>query len=170
MLCDVCKKKNASLHYTKIINGKIEEMHLCEACALESQDFDFDKPFSIHKLFSSLFENNKTEAADKKIKDITCSNCGLTLSKFQKTGKLGCTKCYDEFSEHIRPIISGIHGHNHHRGKTPSRTDPNILIKREVDELVQRLDEAVKKEEFEKAAELRDEIKRVKAKLEMNGE
>ena len=169
MLCDVCKKRNASIHYTKIINGKIEEKHLCETCAFDNQDFDFDKPFSIHKLFSGLFENAKTES-DKKVNDITCSNCGLTFSTFQKTGKLGCSKCYDEFSEYIRPIISGIHGHNHHRGKTPNRINPDILLKKEVDELAQKLEEAVKKEEFEQAAVLRDEIKRVKAKLQMDRE
>jgi protein arginine kinase activator len=169
MLCDICKKRNASLHYTKIINGKIEEKHLCEICAFENQDFDIYKPFSIHKLFSGLFDNSKIDE-DTEVDDITCSNCGLTLSTFQKTGKLGCAKCYDEFSQYIKPIINGIHGHYHHRGKAPNRIGPDILLEKEVDELSMKLEEAVKAEEFEQAAVLRDEIKRMKEKLQMNRE
>lgn len=169
MLCDSCKKKNANFHYTKIINGKMEELHLCETCAFENQDLDLDKPFSIHKLFAGLFENMQT-TQEEKVVDITCSNCGLTFTKFQKTGKLGCDKCYDNFSENLRPIINGIHGHNHHRGKAPKRISPDIILQKEVEDLMVRLEDAVKKEEFEKAAVLRDEIKLVKDKLHVNEE
>ena len=33
MLCQVCNKNEATVHYTKIINGEIEELHICEECA-----------------------------------------------------------------------------------------------------------------------------------------
>lgn len=165
MLCDNCKKRNANFHYTKIINGKMEELHLCEICAFENQDIDLNNPFSIHKLFSGLFES-KHDKQSENYKEIVCSNCGLTFSKFQKTGKLGCAKCYDEFAIYLKPIINGIHGHNHHRGKSPNRLSPNIKLKREIEELMVKLDEAVKKEEYEKAAILRDEIKEAKARLQ----
>ncbi|WFA07690.1 UvrB/UvrC motif-containing protein [Tissierella sp. Yu-01] len=164
MLCDNCKKRNANFHYTKVINGKMEELHLCETCAFENQEMDLNNPFSIHKLFAGLFEN-KQDKQEENHKDITCSNCGLTFSKFQKTGKLGCMKCYDDFAEYLKPIINGIHGHNHHRGKSPNRSSPNIKLQKEIEELMIKLDDAVKKEEFEKAAIIRDEIKEVKAKL-----
>lgn len=168
MLCDSCKKKNANFHYTKIINGKVEELHLCESCAFENQDYDLDKPFSIHKLFSGLF-SSINEAEKEKLEDITCSNCGLTFSKFQKTGKLGCDKCYDNFSEYLKPIINGIHGHNHHRGKAPKRISPSIGLQREIEELNDKLEAAVKREEFEDAALIRDEIKALKDRMQ-NGE
>ena len=164
MLCESCKKRNANLHYTKIINGKVEELHLCETCAIENQEFDFDKPFSIHKLFAGLFENIQ-HAPEEKINDIKCSNCGLTFSKFQKTGKFGCANCYEDFAEVLQPIIIGIHGHNNHKGKIPKKTSPNIILKKEVEELMLKLEDAVKKEEFEKAAVIRDEIKKIKDKL-----
>ena len=169
MICDSCKKKNANFHYTKIINGNIEEFHLCETCAFENQELDIDKPFSIHKLFSGLFESMENTREEKN-NDITCSNCGLTFSKFQKTGKLGCLKCYDDFSEYLRPIINGIHGHNHHRGKTPKRVSPEIILQREAEELMIKLEEAIKNEEFEEAAIIRDEIKQVKDKLRVDEE
>lgn len=169
MLCDSCKKRKANFHYTKIINGKMEELHLCESCAFENQEFDIDKPFSIHKLFAGLFDSSKNELEEEQ-KNIICSNCGLSFNRFQKTGKLGCANCYDEFSEHLQPIISGIHGHNHHIGKKPKRISPDILLKGEVEDLLIKLEDAVKKEEFEIAASIRDEIKRVKEKLQVNEE
>lgn len=169
MLCDSCKVNNAKLHYTKIINGKVEELHLCENCALENQEFDMDNPFSIHKLFTGLFDNVK-DKSHKDIGDTTCSNCGLTLSKFKKTGILGCGKCYDEFSEYLQPVIQGIHGHRHHIGKTPKRVSPDIRLQKEVEDLSLKLEEAVKKEEFERAAEIRDEIRRIKEELGVSKE
>lgn len=167
MLCDSCKTKTAKFHYTKIINGKMEELHLCESCAFENNEMDMDNPFSIHKLFAGLFEDMKDQKQEP-IEDIVCSNCGLSFSKFQKTGKLGCAQCYDEFSKYLVPIINGIHGHNHHIGKMPKRISPSISLKKEVEELTSRLEDAVKKEEFEKAAIIRDEIKKMKEKLQVN--
>ena len=163
MLCDNCKKREANFHYTKIINGKMEELHLCETCAFDSQEFDFYNPFSIHKLFSGLSIDKEDQ--EENLKDITCSNCGLAFSRFQKTGKLGCATCYKDFAEYLEPIINGIHGHNHHRGKGPKRKSPSIELQREIDNLNSKLIEAVKKEEFEEAAVLRDEIKEIRLKL-----
>ncbi len=164
MLCDKCKVNAAKLHYTKIINGKVEELHLCETCAIENQDFDMDNPFSIHKLFTGLFENIK-DKSEESTEEITCSNCGLTLSRFKKTGKLGCAKCYEDFNEYLQPVIQGIHGHKHHIGKSPKRLSPDIKLQKDIEDLSVELEDAVKKEEFEKAAEIRDEIKRVKEQL-----
>lgn len=165
MLCDSCKTKNAKFHYTKIINGKMEELHLCESCAFENNEID--NPFSIHKLFAGLFEDIKDQK-EELVDDVVCSNCGLSFSKFQKTGKLGCANCYDEFSKYLVPIINGIHGHNHHIGKSPKRISPSIRLRKEVEELTLKLEDAIKSEEFEKAAIIRDEIKKMKEKLDVN--
>lgn len=169
MLCDSCKKKNATFHYTKIINDEIEEIHLCEVCAIENQEIEFENPFSIHKLFSSLFGNIE-DKEEEEIEDITCSECGLTLKKFQKTGKLGCAQCYDSFSDYLKPVINGIHGNMHHRGKVPLRISSDIALEMEVKKLMLKLEDAVKDEEFEQAAIIRDEIRRVKEKLHVDEE
>lgn len=166
MLCESCNKNTAKLHYTKIVNGKVEELHLCESCAMEKQELEFDKSFSIFKLFSNLFENVEEKQVKKSTK--ICSNCGLAFQDFQTTGKFGCAQCYESFFNEIQPIIKGIQGQGHHRGKVPRNVSPNIALKREVSELNAALEEAVKNEEFEKAAVLRDEIKKVKEKLQRN--
>lgn len=170
MLCESCKKRPANFHFTKVINGQIEEHHLCDVCAMENTDFDFNKQFSFHKLFTSLFDDSGENKEQPK-PDITCSNCGLSFKKFQETGKLGCSKCYDEFSIYLEPIVKSIHGHGRHRGKVPKISRPRLDLIREVEGLTSQLEEAVKKEEFEKAATIRDEIKNVRQKLgEARGE
>lgn len=162
MLCDSCGKNEAYIHYTKIINGKYKEEHLCEECALKN--YDFDKTFSMNKLFTGLIDGFKDNLEFEK--EIKCDFCGLTYSRFSKEGKFGCSKCYDIFRDKLEPLIKGLHGHNIHRGKIPANSSDRIHLKRIEDNLVQELENAVKLEEFERAAEIRDELKRLRNTLD----
>lgn len=163
MICDSCGENKASLHYTKIINGKIEEKHLCEKCAGQSQDFYFDYPFSLNKLFTSLIGNIQDDEEDFYIK---CETCGLTYKDFRKEGKFGCSQCYEVFKDKLDPLIKGLHGHTIHRGKIPKSAHKKIFLKREEDDLKIQLEKAVKEEEFERAAIIRDKLKDLKLRME----
>lgn len=170
MLCDVCKENIANVHFTKVINGEVDEQHLCETCAKKhNKNFNFDNSYSFNKFFSGLFDNLEEEVP-KKEKDIHCSNCGLTFNEFKKVGKFGCPQCYSEFKTGIKSMLKGIHGDDRHKGKIPTKANTNIRINREIEELNKKLEDAVKKEEFEKAATIRDEIKSVKENLDFQGE
>ncbi|NLY44611.1 MAG: hypothetical protein GX053_01255 [Tissierella sp.] len=162
MLCDSCGKNEAYIHYTKIINGQFKEEHLCEDCAL--QNFEFDKNFSINKLFTGLIDGFKDTKEDKD--DTKCDFCGLTYSKFKNDGKFGCSKCYDTFKDKLDPLIKGLHGHNIHRGKIPMNSSGRIYLKREEDNLEIELENAVKMEEFERAAHIRDQLKKLRSTLD----
>ncbi|MDR7871439.1 MAG: UvrB/UvrC motif-containing protein [Tissierellaceae bacterium] len=162
MLCDSCGKNEAYIHYTKIINGTYKEEHLCEECALKN--YDFDKTFSMNKLFTGLIDGFKD---NKEVKDdVKCDFCGLTYSKFRQDGKFGCDKCYETFRDKLDPLIKGLHGNNIHRGKIPVNSSNRILLKREEDSLKTELENAIKMEEFERAAQIRDELKRLKSTLD----
>ncbi|MEW8973727.1 MAG: UvrB/UvrC motif-containing protein [Tissierellaceae bacterium] len=163
MLCESCGKNEANLHYTKVINGKVEEKHLCQECASANYDFDFNNPFSMHKLFTGLIDN-KQEDKDRDI-EYKCENCGLSYSDFKREGKFGCSQCYETFKDKLDPLIRGLHGHNINRGKIPKRSNERIYLKREEDSLKTRLENAVKMEEFEEAAIIRDKLKELKGKL-----
>lgn len=166
MLCDKCKDNVANFHFTKIINGEVDERHLCESCAKkEENSFSFDNSINFNKFFSGLFDNLGEEVAKTKT-DVECSNCGLSFNEFKRVGKFGCSQCYDDFKEGIQSMLKGIHGHEKHRGKIPSKANTNISITREIDGLKKKLEEAVKREEFEKAAIIRDEIRSVKESLD----
>lgn len=163
MLCQVCEKNNAAIHFTKIINGHVEERHLCEACAKEKNEFDFELPFSFQKLFTGLI--SPMEEEKQEIKNIVCPGCGLTYSKFMEIGKFGCGECYETFRADVKSLLKGIHGHSEHKGKTSKDFSQIISQRKEIEALKVELEESIDKEDFERAAYLRDEIKKIKGKI-----
>ena len=117
-----------------------------------------------NKFFTGLIDNID-EVNEQKI-DIKCPQCGLTYKKFKALGKFGCSQCYKTFGDQIDSLVKGLHGHNTHRGKIPKRSNIKIFLRRETEKLRVDLEDAIKREEFEKAAIIRDEIKTLNMKLE----
>ena len=163
--CQICEKNNATIHFTKIINGHVEEKHLCDLCAKDSKDLElnFDFPFSFQKLFTGLMGIKQEE--EIKTEEITCE-CGLTNKRLTEVGRFGCAKCYDTFKDDIEPLIKGIHGHNRHEGKIPKGISEKVLNKKVMKSLQSELKEAISKENFEQAAIIRDEINELKSQIE----
>lgn len=89
-----------------------------------------------------------------------CS-CGRTYSDFEKSGRLGCDKCYDTFRKELNVLLRQIHSNNIHRGKIPSNCLGDIKKKRLYENLKAQLEEAVRNEDYEKAAKLHKEIKAI---------
>jgi protein arginine kinase activator len=166
MLCQICKKNNATVHYTKIINGEIEELHLCDECAMNNNEFEFDTTFSFHKLLTGLIDSIQGGSVKEQVDHTTCHFCGLSYAKFKQTGKFGCPYCYDNFKIKLLPLFRGIHGHNEHIGKIPKRVNSAIIKRKEIGKLRKKLDKLVSKEAFEEAAILRDKIKKLENELE----
>jgi len=170
MLCQICKKNPATVHYTKIINGNIEELHLCEECAANNSEFNLNSPFSFHNLWTGLIEGFQNTTPNKSANKLTCPFCGLDYSQFRETGKFGCAKCYETFSGNLIPLFRGIHGHDRHVGKVPSRTNKKAADERKIEKLKKRLKELIEKEAFEEAAKVRDEIRQLENSLKDNRE
>ncbi|MCF6465845.1 UvrB/UvrC motif-containing protein [Clostridium sp. Cult2] len=170
MLCQVCNKNNATVHYTKIINGQIEELHMCDECAMNNNEFEFDTTFSFHKLLTGLIDSIQGEPTKKEVEEFTCPYCNLSYAEFRQTGKFGCSQCYDTFKSNLIPLFRGIHGHNKHVGKVPKRTNKTLAKKREIDRLRTEMDILVSKEAFEEAAILRDKIKKIESELDVQKE
>lgn len=164
MLCESCGQNHASVHYTKIINGEIKEHHLCADCTSNFSELDFDTSLFFNKFFTGLIDNK--DEPDEETIDINCPECGLTYQKFKTIGKFGCSQCYKTFEEQLHSMVRGLHGHNTHRGKIPKRSSDKIFLRRETDKLRADLEDAIKREEFEKAATIRDEIKNLNMRLE----
>lgn len=184
MLCENCGKRKANVQYTQIINGKKKEMHLCEECSekLGINEMGFTMPINFSSFLSDFideFENGSMLPELNPIKELKCDKCNLTFEEFMNTGKFGCSNCYDAFESKIDPILKSIHGSNRHIGRLGKiNSNPEELYKNsdeaedkkedeqnsklsEVDKLKEELKEAVSKEEYEKAAKLRDEIKKL---------
>lgn len=166
MYCEHCKQRPATLHFTKIINNEKTEVHLCEQCAQEMGEINaMFTPFSITDLLSSFLEVNKE--GQKKIyneQSLKCKQCGFTFNDIKKTGRLGCGHCYVIFKEQLMPILKRIQGRTEHSGKVPRKTGGQIWLNREIKRLKRELSKAVADEAYERAAQLRDEIRELEGK------
>lgn len=162
MLCDNCKKNPVAVHVTQVINGEKIDMNLCQECAAAKgvMLFNLDvNNFSLPKLFGSFFQGLVPNLGEIVNDNPTCPNCGISLSQLSQQGRLGCSECYDAFEQQLEPALRRIHGHTRHVGRVPSRQGGTLKIKKQIESLKAKLKEAVQQENFEQAAELRDQIK-----------
>ncbi len=88
-----------------------------------------------------------------------CPVCGKSYADFERSGKLGCGKCYDVFRPELNILLKQIHSNNIHSGKIPAESAGEIKKKRYYEDLKKQLAEAVRNEDYEKAAKLHKEIK-----------
>ncbi len=166
MLCQICKKHSATIHLTEIQNGHREETHLCESCA-QQQGLSIKSQIPLNELLSTLLSaqgQSKNPARDDEAAPggIACPACGMTLKEFGKKSLLGCPADYDVFREHLEPLIEKSQaGHTRHCGKVPSRTPMPAKHQIELAQLQKDLDAAVRTEDYETAARLRDRIKQL---------
>lgn len=167
MMCEDCGKKPSTFHMTEIINGKSKEIHLCEDCASKNEDFGFNSSFTIQNLLVGLLDiPSEKDFTDEDMSDLSCEYCGTTYGEFRRNGRFGCSDCYSSFREKLEPLLKKIHGHDTHVGKIPKRTGGVIKIKKDINLLRNKLQIAVVNEEFERAAELRDQIKALQASVD----
>ena len=153
-MCDECGVQPASIHLTQISQNETHVYHLCEECAKK-------KGINISVPDESLEEMIKSKEPVEPNK--ICSNCGIKYSDFRTKGWLGCSLCYRAFEKEIVDLLIQVHGSSVHKGKQYKGTvDKLIHSNSEIKRLRQELAIAVKNEEFEQAAMLRDAIYNLK--------
>ncbi len=176
MLCNRCGKNEAVVFYNENINGYKKSYSLCSDCARELEaageiNLNFTSPFEegeslLSGLFESMFGIPSAPAlsgAKRTVKEKRCPLCGLTIREISEEGKVGCAECYRSFADELRPSITRIHGSVHHKGRFPLRFKNKCEKENRLEDLRRRLKEAIKNEEFERAAALRDEIRNLTA-------
>lgn len=163
MFCDICKKNEATVHLTKIINGVKQELNICEKCAKEAEGIDgqisFGTPFSFQNLLSGIMDYMSYPTGVTKATEVICKNCGTSYSDFKKTGLLGCSECYRTFESTLEPVIKRVQGHVEHTGKLPKKMGKDIIERKKLLKLKEDLQKAIAAEEYERAAQIRDTIK-----------
>lgn len=173
MKCEKCGKNEATMYYKETINGTTREMHLCPECAQKEhlgsafesafQEFGgfWSDPF--HSFlgggFGSLWQDMLgTPAATMLDTERRCPTCGLTDHELRQTGRVGCPDCYQTFADILDPYVQKVHGATRHIGASPAaepaKADP-------IDTLKAQLKTAIEQEDYEQAAHLRDEIRRL---------
>jgi protein arginine kinase activator len=165
MQCDECGKRPATVHITKIENGKKTDRHLCEQCAAENNGISFNTTFSINDILTGLMNPGGVLPFKMDVvKDVKCDVCGLSYNRFRETGRFGCSHCYKVFGDKLNPLFKKLHGNINHTGKIPNKAGGRMKVAKEIERLKQQLHTAVANEEYEKAAEIRDRIRELSVK------
>lgn len=160
MLCQNCQNRAANVHFSHVLNNNKIEMHLCNICAKEKGYINIIEPINIGDFLSGLLGySNNNQFHTFTLEEEVCEVCGMSFTDFQKTGKLGCYNCYNLFGDKLKPVLKNLHGSLMHNGKVPARMGDSIKLSKETKKLREDLEAAIKNEEYERAAELRDKIK-----------
>lgn len=159
-LCERCKRAQATFHILQFDpGGEKSERHLCERCSIEEGHVQVQKAVPPAELLEQ-FIAQKTAASS--LGSLVCEECGLSYLEFRNQGPLGCPNDYDAFREGLAPLIERAHdGATHHVGKSPRSTGTQRTTEQEINRLRRQLDEAVAGEDYERAASIRDRLRKL---------
>jgi protein arginine kinase activator len=159
MVCDHCGSAGAVVHLTQIVNNEMSTFHLCERCAAEKGLESAPEPAGV-PLTDFLAQMGHAHVEETEQGGHQCSYCGLTFKQFRDTGRLGCPQCYETFGPSLRRLLRRVHGGTQHVGKVYLPPDPSASeMEKRLEGLRRRLHRAIESEDFERAAELRDQIR-----------
>ncbi len=159
--CDLCGSSQAVVHLTQVVDNQMTTLHLCQRCAGE-KGLHASGPTGNVPLadFLAKLGGEEAKSEGEPRADSSCPFCGLSSANFREMGRLGCPQCYSTFEVHLRGLLRRIHGSTQHVGKIYLPPDPSTTEKeKRLKALRQKLHRAVSLEDFERAAELRDQIR-----------
>lgn len=180
MKCDNCGKNNANVRYYRNINGVEKQMNLCEVCSKKlgiTNEMNFNMPIDLSSFWGGFFDDFETPSLLNLVSggtELRCKGCNNTFEDILNTGKFGCPECYETFENEIDELLNRMHGRNRHVGRLgtgeKARVDntKNIEEKEKtntennkINELKAKLKYLIKEENYEEAAKVRDEIKKL---------
>lgn len=166
MQCDYCDS-TASVFFTQIVDGETKKSSLCEKCAVEHGVTD-PKGFLIGHIHAlggkeeSAKPETPVESAGEASAAAVCPGCGFAFDDLKKTGRLGCSECYQFFRSDIKHNLGGMHKGVSHHGRVPVGMLEAFEKRQQLECLEQEMNEAVKTEDYEKAAALRDQLNQLR--------
>lgn len=164
MVCDFCENK-ASVFLTQLVDGQMKKICLCEKCAKERGVTD-PTGFSLADMLLGASPVPAGQAPQPSSAPFpgggkSCPTCGFTLEDLRRVRRFGCSDCYSAFRDELPSILRGMHKGVTHVGKVPKGMMEQQVMAQRLEELRARLDQAVAGENYEEAAGLRDEIRRI---------
>lgn len=178
MRCDRCKMREAKYRVMESLNGEEEEHNLCPHCAAE---LGLLNSFSVFQNFFSPDASGISNPSER------CPHCGRSYAEFRSTGLLGCPHCYESFESRLPYVIRRVQAGMRHLGRKPgeakaaklelklsqpdgvnqmdsaSTKSDEVSGGTNLDALRKARDRAIAREDYEKAAELRDQIRAIEA-------
>jgi protein arginine kinase activator len=167
MRCTQCHEREAVVFLTQIAQDQVIKLHLCERCAAEK---GVETTASLGKtpvgtFLASMGKGLESSAALPVGIDppVACPTCGATLGDFRESGRLGCADCYRTFESPLRDLLRRLHGSSRHLGEryAPPGAPQTEAEAPSIPQLRTQLRLAVEAENFELAAELRDQLRQL---------
>lgn len=165
MQCQQCEKP-ATFHITELTGEEHQEIHLCEDHAriyLTQNDTQSTSP--ITDTWAEQLKVTQTAEDLARLDQRACPVCGITFFEFRNQGRLGCPHDYECFEAELEPLIVNIHGALEHTGKQPRRRSEDAGNPTDLIRMRREMQQAIEEENYERASELRDEIRRVEDSL-----
>jgi len=163
MKCQHCDK-TATFHITELMGGKPQELHLCEEHARQYLTQSEAEPAEAPSLADAMKSKMALGHAAEELAQLdqqTCPVCGIAFFEFRNQGRLGCSHDYVCFEKQLEPLILNIHGSGQHTGKRPQRYAEGTQQHTELIRLRREMKEAVTLEDYERAKDLRDRIRKI---------
>lgn len=164
--CSECKKPIAVL-YTEIVGNSMTHVSHCADCPILQK--------KLHGIRKHDLEGGALEGGA----GLCCGNCGTTLEAIQMGTPLGCTTCYEVFGDLLVTEMLEADQISHqssptkntaalHMGRAPGES-AEITPSSRLMALNEALNETLRREDYEQAAWLRDQIKELTDKEKENG-
>lgn len=159
--CQHCEKP-ATFHITELTEPSGPVMlHLCEehARVYLSQESVGAPQSTLGHVLAKQLKLDQTAEERAKLDKKTCPVCGISFAEFRQEGRLGCAYDYICFQDDLETLLLNIHGSKTHRGKRPSKNTGSPDKQHEIIQLRREMKEAIAKEQYERAGEIRDLIR-----------
>lgn len=164
--CQACHQREAVVRLTEIVGNDVATVHLCSQCAaergIETGASAAQTPLGA---FLAAMGTAGAPVALATAPPEICAGCGATLQDFRASGRIGCGRCWTTFEPTLRDLVRRLHGATQHTGATytaPGTTAEPVPPHDSPpgrDALRNALRAAVNAEAFERAAELRDQLR-----------
>lgn len=143
MLCENCKKKDATSIFISPQTGKLQ--YLCGICyRLLNNDVELES--------LAINETNKIKITAK------CNSCGTSFDEFSASGLFGCAECYDTFEEFLNTNFISKFKEQSYLGKKPNA----FYVEKQIKELEQMVEICLKNGDLQKATKYGLEIQKLK--------
>jgi protein-arginine kinase activator protein McsA len=155
--------KAKEIQITENVNGEVRKLHLCHDCG--SQYIKMPEQEVINKTSDIKFTPSGQITSEVSIKDtvnVPCPKCGTTAGEIMENPKAGCDICRMWHS-----TVENLVTETKNRKNDPSQGQPHSRFKTmgQIKVLQERLDLAIKREDYEEAALLRDALAAVNKRL-----
>lgn len=149
MMCDCCGARPSQVTFQVAFAGKKIIRNYCAQCAKDLRRGD---ALGVQMaVVNSLSPENVENAA-------ACPKCGATVEKMQKTGRMGCAACYRAFGAVTEEMLKKLNGTERQLAETVLDAPVLTETQQRLRSLREELAQAVSVENYERAAQLRDEI------------